>query len=90
MEKIKNTGELRMAIRDLELRSDIHKQTIRGKITDIVENLNPVNILKKTVGNLVISPGLSGNLVNIAAGAGALFLCERYSERRKRIKAGVY
>ena len=82
MGKIKNTDELRMAILDLELRNDIHKQTIRRKVKDIAENLNPVNILKKTVGNLVRSPGLGGNLLNIAAGAGAAFFMRKILKRK--------
>jgi hypothetical protein len=68
MEKITNVAELKDAIRELEHQHYIDEQFMRKRITEIAEELKPVNLLKNLFRHLIEAREVKANLVRMATG----------------------
>lgn len=82
MDKITSVGELKEAIRNLEHQTYINEQFMRKRISDIVEDLKPVNILKNVLRQIFAARETKTNLLQIATGLVSGFLVKRFFKRR--------
>jgi uncharacterized protein YicC (UPF0701 family) len=69
MHKITNKFELKEAIQQLEHKKNIEGVELKKSIHQALENLQPINVIKNTLHDLVSSTEIKENLTDIAIGA---------------------
>jgi len=68
MEPITSTAGLKMAIQRLEVEQELKRQNLQDQFYDTVENLKPINILKRAINHMSDSPFLIENILGNAVG----------------------
>lgn len=61
---IQNKVELEFAIEQLKLKSDNEGLLLKQEVKNTLENLRPVNLIKKSISDLSTAPDFKGNLLN--------------------------
>lgn len=73
-QSIRTLDDLRDAIRELEDQDYVNQQFIRRRVTKVIEDLRPVNLLKNIFRQVVNGSELKTNLFRMAAGAATSYL----------------
>ena len=74
MSNISTMADLKLAIRELEDQDYINEQLMRRRVTQVAEDLKPVNIIKNLFFQVVAGPSVRTNLFRTAAVMGATWL----------------
>jgi len=82
MNKINNVAELRDAIRDLEHQHYINEQFMRRRISEIADDLKPVNLVKNLFRQLFTGKEVKSNLFNVATGLATSFIVKRIFRKK--------
>ena len=77
MQNITSSAELKNAIRLLEVEQDVNGQLLKEQFLLTFESLKPANLVKNTLSDLVSSPFLIDNLLNIAISLATGFLTKK-------------
>jgi hypothetical protein len=81
MQKITTAEELRAAIRELEDQHYINEQFMRKRVSQIAEDLRPLNLIKALFHQIVKGPEVKTNFLRIAAGLVTSLLVRRFFKR---------
>jgi len=81
MAKIRNIEELRETIRDLEHQNYVNEQHMRKRVTDIVDRLKPLNIVKNLFSQFLGGTDKKTNLFRMAAGIATSFLVKKFFKK---------
>ena len=82
MSDISTMADLKLAIRELEDQDYINEQLMRRRLTQVAEDLKPVNIIKNLFHQVVAGPSVRTNLLKTAAGMGTTWLLGKFFKRR--------
>ena len=77
MEKITSVTELREAILWLEIKQATKKQLLKEEFKATFENLQPINLIKKTLSELTATPNFKGKALNAILSIGAGYLSKK-------------
>jgi hypothetical protein len=77
MEKITSIIELREYIYLLEIKQANEKQLLKEQFKITYENMQPVNLIKRTLSELTTAPDFKGNILNAIAGIGMGYLSKK-------------
>jgi hypothetical protein len=68
MQKITSTSGLKDAIRLLEDQQDLQGKLLKEQFYFFTESLKPINLIKSAFSEVITSPDLSRNILNISIG----------------------
>ena len=75
--EIKNSADLRAAIKELENKKQEQRRQLAMSYRAVTESLKPMNLIKSTFNTVKDSPRLTENLLNVVLGLGAGFLSKK-------------
>jgi len=84
MAKIRTLDQLREAIRDMEHQNYVNEQQMRRRVTQVADNLKPINVVKNLIGQVVGGPGIKMNLFRMAAGIATSFVVKKFFKKGLR------
>ena len=77
MEIITDIASLKRQIASLELKREVEKQAVTEEVSDFLESIKPINLLKGLFTSIKNSPSLKADLVHGAIGVGTGFLTNK-------------
>jgi hypothetical protein len=77
VEKITSVTQLREAIFLLEIKQVAEKQLLKDEFKTTFENLQPINLIKKTLSELTTAPNFKGKVLNAILSIGAGYLSKK-------------
>jgi len=77
MQHITSLAGLKNEIRLLEAEQAIQGQRVKEQFYMTIESLNPVNLLRSTLNNIITSPHLIDNILGIAISLGTGYLTKK-------------
>lgn len=80
MQKISTEIDLRDAIIILEGKQAREKENLREQMNDTFESMNPVNLIKSTLSEVISSPEVKTDLLNTAVGLTAGYVTKAIFE----------
>jgi hypothetical protein len=68
MTEIKNTLQLLEAIESLKIKQKLEEQELKKEFTDLFEKIQPINVIRETVNDLVESKSLQTDVIDLSVG----------------------
>lgn len=81
--KVSNYKELQIAVDELKADKLKQEDLIKQNVNGIKEALNPVNILKSTIKNLIEDKALHRDAIKAGLGIGAQYIIEKLFKTNK-------
>ena len=73
MTEIKNTLQLLEAIESLKIKQKLEEQELKKEFTDLFEKIQPINVIRETVNDLVESKSLQTDVIDLSVGTATGF-----------------
>jgi hypothetical protein len=73
MTEIKNTLQLLEAIESLKIKQKLEEQELKKEFTDLFEKIQPINVIRETVNELVESKSLQTDVIDLSLGTATGF-----------------
>ena len=73
MTEIKNTLQLLKAIESLKIKQKLEEQELKKEFTDLFEKIQPINVIRETVNELVESKSLQTDVIDLSLGTATGF-----------------
>jgi hypothetical protein len=73
MTEIKNTLQLLEAIESLKIKQKLEEQELKKEFTDLFEKIQPINVIRETVNELVESKSLQTDVIDLSVGTATGF-----------------
>jgi hypothetical protein len=73
MTEIKNTLQLLEAIESLKIKQKLEEQELKEEFTALFEKIQPINVIRETVNDLVESKSLQTDVIDLSVGTATGF-----------------
>jgi hypothetical protein len=73
MTEIKNTLQLLKAIESLKIKQKLEEQDLKEEFTALFEKIQPINVIRETVNDLVESKSLQTDVIDLSVGTATGF-----------------